>query len=1664
MTHKELEKRYKQWCNTASRGDLPPELSNGMVVTIGPQDRRVPTTALVVRTDQGNILPMPSMASILRDTAQRIDKNAASLKTTTSTTNKELLVLDFNDLTYGIASLCSFSDKDNGLNGLGIQHLPFTIGKWVAGIRMWEKSEGPKTTEEKLVSIFQIINKGERFRYVTVYQSYADLPSGDVLRRNRSLRMLQFKEGNAPLMDILGEDLDRVNVMELRDPNVLGVYLCRKSLVKRIEENAQRALTNFMVFTPLSPLDHVLATRLKEASRIYGNKIAYLIQRFTGTPGPGPIIREIPGLLNRAKTIVREHHGMMQVAELLVRLPKVLLHVEGQRDGAKERGLLHNLRHTTAARPSGDLVFFLNVTRVEGQNDQQTFAPPVLSEFDLQEDSSGASKPSWAKSLLDLEQMTRHDTTTDMRGSSIVTMVGFPFQCTFVLENEPGQPFYYCPHRFSNRQDAIEHVRAVHQGEGLTEETIVKIAQVDDQLANTEFGKMMQPINEVAKVRQLKLDERDPNKLRLQPTLHADLYEMSRVIMHNTRLLERLEQSREETAKILQAVDRSTDEGVKTVKRHRQLFATRNRAITEVKKHMLSPASLVSHLSVWTKAKARKSHITSKLYGEFVRTKDQLLWLERTQGADVRRYEEQVKALGGVDPGAIPAGVPGGGLRVSQSNIGGMLTQDLIEQTLQMEAVQDANDALIAVNREATYQRVVSQYDQDFGASNVLPAATPLLAAEGWEEDSDQDTSHDQASTDLEPGSILGTETVKVEIPPSNPLKRSRPKDESHKTGPPQERAVALVGASGFDPTRSPTVTMPIKVQVMEPTVPTFLKSFLEVELQRIFRVCGLNEAEKKGALDACKRTLNLAFHPRCMEEAMAMNLKDALNPGQIRTLMDPLRTKVSVLVLTDPRLVLYPNGVLMRTLSACVALIDRMHKTIVDNDSLLCSMLANGVCTLLQPRFQLSMEGLRVAREALQRVLLERIEDGREGHWKVLTRFVETLNSNLKGFWDAALLRRYHAIQDPSHKTCHVESDPEVTYAPPNQLPSVAAVTERIRRPRICDTSVLSVSPRESSTTYPNLRAEEAKTLMDQVAKAVSGSDARLVRIRDNERLDAKTWIDRLVKGNANATDNPHAMCTWFREKKVTLAECTDEEKHQWLRHATCCICSDLLGSAPFEGWCCLSGASSVDCIVDQAIQGETDPIRHDTLRETLRQKLMNIAVAQPHYPGFHLWHKHCKEGEDCRRLIEAYAKAPRTDEKMKKISFDECPLCCTKYPRDESSFPSMSKMSRRVNHMERTIRALVPDVPVSQSSSLPHKPLAIAEPSTRIKPEITEQLYNDVEHDPTEQRSQGGESKNDSEQVTAVCETGTTECFRTGVAYLGALFQNNTGCQPSPAGLIPPQPNTPPPEHGTTLYDSMTHPSDDPNRELREVVEALEATRSSDIASSCTAEIPLNISAMNNLLDELADLNYQNLELDSETTNTTNDFDMESLVTSLMNNQGNPLLQNIETSALDRDAVDERIWIMDDAIPMEPIAAVSPEDENASGYFGPTVMGGSGACLRGCCACPFMMPRTNQLGTYRLTTPIDCTSCNVVYASICHTCAILHGVSSAVGSLREEVRLLQAMSRNNPTLLSKCPLGHAPTIIGLDTFTNQADATTKENIWKSKFCAMASIEAVVT
>ena len=78
-------------------------------------------------------------------------------------------------------------------------------------------------------------------------------------------------------------------------------------------------------------------------------------------------------------------------------------------------------------------------------------------------------------------------------------------------------------------------------------------------------------------------------------------------------------------------------------------------------------------------------------------------------------------------------------MRPGKSNVVGVLMQDWIQKSRNATAMLDANASLMAVDREAAFNRVISDHEESFGASNVIPAGTPLKAAEGWDEENDDE-------------------------------------------------------------------------------------------------------------------------------------------------------------------------------------------------------------------------------------------------------------------------------------------------------------------------------------------------------------------------------------------------------------------------------------------------------------------------------------------------------------------------------------------------------------------------------------------------------------------------------------------------------------------------------------------------------------------------------------------------------------------------------------------------------------------------------------------------------------------------------------------------------------------------------------------------------------
>ena len=235
MAHEQLEKRYKKRCQDAAGGKIQRDVLDGSEIEICPLDRNFPTTALVLRMEHDRVLPMRPLSSIFKETARRIDANAKSLEKTARPKNADLVVVESKTLVVCLANLCSHQDGNKGRHGLGLHLLPFTIGNWIAGIRGEDDTKGWKATEEKLTGICQHFANNDRFRYVVVHQSYAGLPRGDGRRKKSAQSMLQFSDKKNPIINVLGEDLDAVDASKTSDSNIVGLYLCRKSIIEFLE-------------------------------------------------------------------------------------------------------------------------------------------------------------------------------------------------------------------------------------------------------------------------------------------------------------------------------------------------------------------------------------------------------------------------------------------------------------------------------------------------------------------------------------------------------------------------------------------------------------------------------------------------------------------------------------------------------------------------------------------------------------------------------------------------------------------------------------------------------------------------------------------------------------------------------------------------------------------------------------------------------------------------------------------------------------------------------------------------------------------------------------------------------------------------------------------------------------------------------------------------------------------------------------------------------------------------------------------------------------------------------------------------------------------------------------------------------------------------------------
>ena len=280
---------------------------NGQSITVSPLFRNVPTTPLVLRTDQGSVLAMPSLPSIVHETAQNIDKNAASVAAGIQwPSGEEMLVLTLQDLTAALANLGALTADNKGLHSLGLHLLQLTVGNWVSEICLPERMQALVSTADRLASALEKIFGTGRFCNVAVHKSYVGLSQADTSRSSIAQKLLQFCDSGAPLMNVLGDDLDLLDLKTLRDPKVLGVYMCWNSMVKRIQENAERALQNFGLFTPEAPLITSLLADCVRPVGSTGPEVVSLSNDLKAGPDLVPLFEKYLGLSVTPRTSFAE--------------------------------------------------------------------------------------------------------------------------------------------------------------------------------------------------------------------------------------------------------------------------------------------------------------------------------------------------------------------------------------------------------------------------------------------------------------------------------------------------------------------------------------------------------------------------------------------------------------------------------------------------------------------------------------------------------------------------------------------------------------------------------------------------------------------------------------------------------------------------------------------------------------------------------------------------------------------------------------------------------------------------------------------------------------------------------------------------------------------------------------------------------------------------------------------------------------------------------------------------------------------------------------------------------------------------------------------------------------------------------------------------------------
>ena len=81
-----------------------------------------------------------------------------------------------------------------------------------------------------------------------------------------------------------------------------------------------------------------------------------------------------------------------------------------------------------------------------------------------------------------------------------------------------------------------------------------------------------------------------------------------------------------------------------------------------MKKIVLSAPAYAACQARWATAVKCRDFIIRNVYDEFMSATDKIERIDNALGVELTSYREKVEALGGVDLGITPAGIPGGGM------------------------------------------------------------------------------------------------------------------------------------------------------------------------------------------------------------------------------------------------------------------------------------------------------------------------------------------------------------------------------------------------------------------------------------------------------------------------------------------------------------------------------------------------------------------------------------------------------------------------------------------------------------------------------------------------------------------------------------------------------------------------------------------------------------------------------------------------------------------------------------------------------------------------------------------------------------------------------------------------------------------------------------------